>query len=80
MKEANLNSSPHEPGTTLLSAAHVEAKAGRWSLWETTNAANKEDTVNVPPCNVYQSPNAWQTILANCQNSFSNSITIFIYV
>jgi len=29
MKEANLNSSPHEPGTTLLSAAHVEAKAGR---------------------------------------------------
>jgi len=29
MKEANLNSSAPEPGTTLLSAAHVEAKAGR---------------------------------------------------
>ncbi|KEH42406.1 hypothetical protein MTR_1g069125 [Medicago truncatula] len=26
LKEANLNSSPPEPGTTLLSAAHVEAK------------------------------------------------------
>jgi len=29
MKEANLNSSAPEPGMTLLSAAHVEAKAGR---------------------------------------------------
>lgn len=26
MKEANLNSSAPEPGTTLLSAAHVEAE------------------------------------------------------
>ncbi|KEH23224.1 hypothetical protein MTR_7g069785 [Medicago truncatula] len=29
MKEANLNSSPPEPGTTLLSAAHVETTVGR---------------------------------------------------